>query len=104
MKKTMIFIGLLLLVGAAFTGIALWLMPHSAALTNVSDEMRHYWWVFAIWRYLLLGLLIWKWPRLCQWYGNKHQWSETEITLACKKRWWALAVIIVFELVVVYRI
>ncbi len=102
MKQVMMFGGLLVLIGAVFTGVALWLMPHGAALNGVSASMCHYWWAFALWRYALLGTLVWKWPKLCQWFGAKNQWSQESIVLASQKRWWVLVMIILFEVVIVY--
>jgi hypothetical protein len=104
MKQILVFSGTMLAAGAALIGVALWMMPHAEALNDVSSCMHHYWWLFALWRYCFLSALIWKWPALCEWLGTKHQWDEPTITKASKKRCWVMAVIVLFELVVVYRI
>ena len=92
---------LLLLVG---TFVGLTAIHHVASAERVHAFLESNWWAFAIWRYVLLGVLIWRWPNLCQWYGKRKSLSKEAVRGLIGLRWWVLGFIVLFEIVVVYGV
>ena len=93
---------LIVLIAATFLGLLL--LKHAGGSMHLHVFLQHYWWAFAIWRYTILAVLLWKWPKLCQWYGRRKGLDVQVTNRIAKGRWWLLAFIVVFEIVVVYGV
>jgi hypothetical protein len=93
----------LILMGIG-TGSGLLLLHYDHHTSNLHQALVRYWWAFAIWRYSLLGLLLWKWPSVCRWLGQRKGLSDNAIRSLIQRRWMFLGFIILFEIVVVYGV
>lgn len=102
--KIMLYTVGLLLVVAITTAIGLTALHLSGSAAHIHAFLQNKWWVFAIWRYSLLAVLLWQWPRICRWFGKKKQLSDEAIQGLIKRRWLVLVFIVLFEIVVVYGV
>lgn len=102
--KKGLFSFVLLLATCIATPIVLILLIHMGHGFKPYVFLQKYWWLFAIWRYALLGVMLWKWPRLCRWFGQRNQLSEENIQRLIKQRWIILILIALLEIVMVYGV
>jgi len=104
MKKVTLWILLTLICLIIGSSTGLVLLRFAGTASSIHHFLTNYWWAFALWRYLILGAVIWQWPALCHWYGNRHGLSAEAVQRLTKRRWWLLAFIVIFEAIVVYGV
>ena len=104
MKRALYLTLLILIFLTVATSLGLLMLKHAHSAVNLHLWLQQYWWAFAIWRYILLALLLWKWPKICHWYGKRKGLDEQTTKRLAKGRWWLLVFIIIFETVVIYGV
>jgi len=60
--------------------------------------------VFSAIRCMLITFVIWYWNDLVSWFGIKKEWTEQQVIHVQGKRWAALSLLAVLELVFVQRL
>ena len=86
----------------AFSGLMLLRLSTSGHLP--ANAIGKDWWLFAIWRYGILTLVLWKWPAICRHITKRKNLDAEQLNWLLGLRWWILCFVALFEAVFVYGV
>ncbi|MBX9706200.1 MAG: hypothetical protein K2Q14_04670 [Gammaproteobacteria bacterium] len=92
-----------LIVCIAMMGIGHFFLQYSVVNKGLQTITAHYW-AFALFRYLLYGLVVLYWPIFIKISGKRQHWTEETIAIFSKLRLKLIGLFIIIEVFFVYNL